>query len=63
MGEDVISKVAMALVVIGGVNWGLVALGYNLVNLLLGTIPLLEKAIYLLVGLSALYVAYTLIKK
>ncbi len=63
MGENVISKVAMALVVIGGLNWGLVALGYNLVNLLLGTIPLLEKAIYLLVGLSALYVAYTLIKK
>lgn len=63
MTKDVVSKVAMALVVIGGLNWGLVALGYNLVNLLLGTIPLLEKAVYLLVGLSALYVAYTMVKK
>lgn len=64
MGKDnMIETVAMALLVIGGLNWGLTALGYNIVAMLLGTVPLLEKAVYLLVGLSALYIAYTLIKK
>ena len=60
---NTIETIAMALLVIGGLNWGLTALGYNIVAMLLGTIPLLEKAVYLLVGLSALYIAYTLMKK
>lgn len=64
MGKDnMIETVALALVVIGGLNWGLTALGYNVVNMLLGSIPILEKVIYLVVGLAALYVAYTMIKK
>ncbi len=61
--DNMIETVAMALLVIGGLNWGLTALGYNIVAMLLGTVPLLEKAVYLIVGLSALYIAYTLIKK
>ena len=47
--------IAFILLVIGGLNWGLVALGYNLVNMLLGSWPMLEKVVYLLVGLSAIY--------
>ena len=46
------------LVVIGAVNWGLVGLGYwmgsqwNLVNMLLGSMPALENLVHVLVGVS-----------
>ncbi len=47
--------VAFILLVVGGLNWGLTALGYNLVNILVGGWPMVEKAVYLLVGVSAVY--------
>lgn len=47
--------VTWVLLVVGGLNWGLEALGYNLVYMLLGGMPMLEKLVYLLVGLSAVY--------
>lgn len=46
-------KIASLLLVIGGLNWGLVAFDYNLVEMLLGTYPSLVKTVYILVGLSA----------
>jgi uncharacterized protein len=52
--------IAFILVVIGGLNWGLIAIGtyvgsnLNVVNLLVGSWPAVETVIYLLVGLSAL---------
>jgi uncharacterized membrane protein YuzA (DUF378 family) len=52
--------IAFILVIIGGLNWGLVALGsymgsnWNVVNLILGSWPAVETIVYLLVGLSAL---------
>jgi uncharacterized membrane protein YuzA (DUF378 family) len=46
--------VAFILLVIGGLNWGLVGIfDYNLVNSVLGSWPWLENLIYILVGLSA----------
>jgi len=48
---------ALVLVIIGGLNWGLVSLGYNLVTGLLGSMPWLVTTVYALVGLSALYLA------
>lgn len=53
-----VSMVAMLLVVIGGLNWGLVGLlNVNLVSMLLGSVPMLEKLVYILVGVSAFYLA------
>ena len=52
--------VAFVLVIIGGLNWGLVALGnfigseWNVVKLILGSWPTVESIVYLLVGLSAI---------
>jgi len=57
-------SIAFVLVIIGGLNWGLVALGsymasnWNVVNLLLGSWPTVETAVYLLVGLSALLLVF-----
>ena len=56
-----IDWVAMILVIVGGLNWGLVgALNYNLVESLLGTWPIVVKTVYVLVGLGALYSVYHL---
>lgn len=52
--------VAIILVIVGGLNWGLVGLlNLNLVESLLGAGSGLEKIVYILVGLSAVYVALT----
>lgn len=50
----------LLLVVVGGINWGLVGIGHfagsnlNLVNMLLGAWPAVEAVVYILVGLAAL---------
>ncbi len=51
--------VAFILLVVGGLNWGLVAVGYNLVDMLLGAGSTLANIVYGLVGLSALLIVVT----
>lgn len=53
----IVHVIAFILLVIGGLNWGLTALGYNLVHMILGDWPTVENTVYILVGLSALYEA------
>ncbi len=51
-----IGFLATLLLIIGGLNWGLVGLAdYNAVTALFGTMPMVQKVIYGLVGLSAIY--------
>lgn len=51
---------AFVLVIVGGVNWGLVGLmNLNLVELLFSSIPGVMNIVYILVGLSAVYLAVT----
>ena len=66
MGEksrwNAIDWVAVALVIIGGVNWGLVgAFNFNLVETLLGN-GTFAALVYTLVGISALYMVYSATK-
>jgi uncharacterized protein len=57
--------VSFILLVVGGLNWLLVGLGqwfggnWNVVNLILGSVSWLEALVYVLVGLSALYLIFT----
>lgn len=52
---------ALVLVVIGGVNWGLVGfLNFDLVATIFGNMTFLSRVIYSLVGLSALYILFML---
>jgi uncharacterized membrane protein YuzA (DUF378 family) len=51
--------IAWILVIIGGLNWGLTAIGYNVVDMILGSWPTVEKLVYILVGLSAVYELFT----
>ncbi len=54
-----IYKIAKWLLVIGGINWGLVGIGLlmdkdlNVVYMLLGSWPMAEALVYVLVGVSA----------
>lgn len=50
--------ISVALLVVGGLNWGLVGLlHFDLVAALFGNATLLSRIVYLVVGLSALYQA------
>lgn len=50
-------RIALVLVLVGGINWGLVGFfDYNLVDMLLGEGSTAARAIYALVGLSTLFV-------
>ena len=52
--------VAFVLLLVGGVNWGLVGLfDFNLVTTLLDGMPSLVSIVYALVGVSAVYIAVT----
>ncbi len=59
-GKCGVSKFAWVLVIIGGLNWGLVGLGMlmgsdlNLVSMLLGSWPMVVAIVYLLVGIATL---------
>lgn len=52
--------IALILVTVGAVNWGLVAFGFNLVEFIVFGIEILAKIIYGLVGLAGLYSLYFL---
>ena len=52
--------VTFLLAMVGALNWGLVGLfNVNLVAMLVGAWPVLEKLVYILVGASAAYVLAT----
>lgn len=50
--------IALVLVLVGGLNWGLVgAFDFNLVAMLFGEESVLSRIVYVVVGLATLYVA------
>jgi uncharacterized membrane protein YuzA (DUF378 family) len=53
--------VAVALLVVGGLNWGLVGTtGFDLVRAIFGDMTFLSRAVYTLVGASAVIQLFTL---
>ena len=51
-----IKIIAIILVVIGGLNWGLVGLfNFDLVAAIFGSMTVISRIVYTLVGLSAIY--------
>ena len=58
-----LDKLAIILLVIGGLNWGLVGVfNYNLVGSIFGMGSMLSNIVYDIVGLAALYEIYAIIK-
>ena len=52
----IIDKIALVLIIIGAINWGLIGVfKFNLVDTLFGTMSLLSRIVYTLVGVSGLW--------
>ena len=52
----VIDKIALVLIIIGAINWGLVGIfNFNLVDSIFGTMSMVSRIIYALVGISGLW--------
>lgn len=59
----VITKI---LVIVGGLNWGLIGLGmflgkgsaWNLVSMIFGSMPVVEAVVYVLVGIAAVLMIF-----
>ena len=52
----VLDVIVTILMVIGGLNWGVVGFAdYNVINAIFGEASVISRLIYALVGLSALY--------
>lgn len=58
--NNVIHNTALILTIIGGLNWGLVGLfGFDLVAFLFGSMSVLSRIVYILVGVSAVLLAFS----
>lgn len=52
----ILNAIVLLLVIVGGINWGLVGLfEYNLVDGLFGEGSVLARTVYTLVGVAAVY--------
>lgn len=52
----IIDKIALALIVIGAINWGLIAIfNFDLVAAIFGDMTVLSRIVYGLVGVSGLW--------
>lgn len=53
------SQISKYLLIVGGLNWGLVGIGmlmnsdWNVINMLLNSIPMVQAIVYILVGVAA----------
>lgn len=52
--------IAFILVIVGGLNWGLTVFGWNVVGAIFSWSTTILNIVYILVGLSALYLLFTM---
>lgn len=64
MKKSPINYLALILVIVGGVNWGLVGLfSFDLVATIFGTMSVISRVVYILVSLSAIYLLIDLFRE
>ena len=52
----IVDKIALALVIIGAINWGLIGIfNFNLVDTIFGEMSIISRIVYSLVGISGLW--------
>lgn len=52
----IIDKIALVLIIIGAINWGLIGLfNFDLVATLFGDMSVISRIVYTLVGISGLW--------
>ena len=63
MEHSVWDWIAGILLIVGGLNWGLIGLfNFNLVTTIFGA-AIITKIIYVLVGISAIYMIFAMMKE
>lgn len=56
MKMKVIDTIALILVIIGAIVWGVIGIfNFNIVDALFGTMSIISRIIYILVGISGLW--------
>lgn len=61
----ILHVISFLLTIVGALNWGLIGLGgfsgadWNIVHMIFATLPTVEWLVYILVGLSGLYLLVT----
>ena len=64
MRLNALDWIAMVLLIVGGLNWGLVGLfDIDVVARILGVMSTASRSVYILVGLAALYSIYLCVRK
>ena len=64
LGKCPVCKIVGLLLVIGAINWGLVGIfDLNLVARLLGSVPIAEKIVYIVIGLAGVIGLISCIKQ
>lgn len=59
MQKGTIYWIALILLIIGGLNWGLIGFfKWDLVAAIFGDLSAVSRVVYALVGLSAIYIAF-----
>ncbi len=52
---EILQKCALVLTIIGAINWGLIGLfDFNLVSMITGGVDVIERIIYILVGIAGI---------
>lgn len=58
MRLNALNVICLVLVIVGALNWGLVgAFDFNLVAAIFGGVPVIERLIYILVGIAGIVLA------
>lgn len=64
MRLNALDWIAMVLLIVGGLNWGLVGLfDIDVVARILGVMSTASRSVYILVGLASLYSIYLCVRK
>jgi hypothetical protein len=64
MEKNAVDWIALILVIVGGLNWGLVGFfNFDLVATLFGNMSSISRVVYGLVGIAALYMIYMVSKE
>ena len=64
MHNKTINLIALILLIIGGLNWGLVGIfQFDLVAAIFGPLSVVSRIIYTLVGISAIYGIFAFFKE
>ncbi len=53
---NILDWITLVLVIVGALNWGLVgAFNFNLVSTIFGDMSMIARVVYILVGVSSIY--------